>query len=229
MADIAPEVRDAIIKLFNSVTASNPIMNDLLAKQGLTYADAQIYAYQAGKNASNAMVTVLKRTPLPDGKVYYNIAQRTVRPTLEQLYNVVSEYCELTQKQLNTAAGLGLNAIKPELNDDRIAGIVQRLADAEKLDDIIWILKAPVENFARSVVDDSVKANADFHYAAGLKPKIERYSRGKCCKWCANLVGVYDYPLETTEIYRRHENCNCVTEYNPGDGKRQNVWSKRWA
>ena len=27
---------------------------------------------------------------------------------------------------------------------------------------------------------------------------------------------------------RRHENCRCVVEYDPGDGKKQNVYSKKW-
>ncbi|WP_273234754.1 hypothetical protein [Ileibacterium valens] len=33
------------------------------------------------------------------------------------------------------------------------------------------------------------------------------------------------------EVFRRHENCGCTVEYDPGDGskRRQNVWDKSWS
>lgn len=30
------------------------------------------------------------------------------------------------------------------------------------------------------------------------------------------------------DVYRRHERCRCRVEYDPGDGRRQNVWDKKW-
>ena len=29
-------------------------------------------------------------------------------------------------------------------------------------------------------------------------------------------------------MVRRHDNCDCIVEYYPGDGKKQNVWTKEW-
>ena len=85
--------------------------------------------------------------------------------------------------------------------------------------------KAVMQNFTQSVVSDSVKANADFQHKAGLSPKIIRKSDGNCCEWCSKLAGVYDYPCDST-VYKRHNNCNCTVEYNPGTGKVQNVHTK---
>ncbi|MBO4861480.1 MAG: hypothetical protein J5535_01100, partial [Firmicutes bacterium] len=70
--------------------------------------------------------------------------------------------------------------------------------------------------------------NADFHYKTGLSPKIVRTAEAKCCDWCASLEGEYDYPLEDTEVYRRHDNCRCIVEYKPGDGRKQDVHTKQW-
>ena len=49
------------------------------------------------------------------------------------------------------------------------------------------------ENLSMSTVDDTIRANADFHYESGLNPKIVRTSAGRCCEWCSNLAGEYDY------------------------------------
>ncbi|HAP14782.1 MAG TPA: hypothetical protein DCR07_01590, partial [Lactococcus sp.] len=87
----------------------------------------------------------------------------------------------------------------------------------------------PIVNFGQSIVDDSIQKNLDFQYKAGLRPRIIRKAESKACKWCQNLAGIYLYPDDVPDdIFRRHQRCRCSTDFNPGDGKRQDVWSKRW-
>ena len=70
--------------------------------------------------------------------------------------------------------------------------------------------------------------NADFHAKAGLKPKLTRYVNSEHCEWCDKLAGTYDYPVDKI-IYARHENCDCVVEYHPKDGRGiQNSHTKGW-
>lgn len=229
MADIAPELWKRIERLIKSGAAANPVMQRLLKAEKKNYEDAHQYAIQSGKNTARALQTVLKQSALPDGIMYFNIAERTVRPALVMMYEDVADFCGTTQELLNAAAGIGIKAIRPELNDSRIRGIVDRMTEAAEFKAIEWIMNAPVVNFAQSVVDDSVFTNAAFHKEAGMSPKITRSSAGKCCTWCDALVGVYDYPVENEDVYRRHDNCNCTTSYDPGTGRRQDVWNKRWS
>lgn len=151
-----------------------------------------------------------------------------LEPMLNRAYQMNALACEKVQETLNKSAGLHLKAQVPEPNQDRIEGFARRIGSEENYDDVAWILNEPVKTYSRSVVDDSIKANADFHYKAGLSPKIVRTAEAKCCDWCADLAGEYDYPLESTEVYRRHDNCRCVVEYKPGDGRKQNVHTKAW-
>ena len=78
------------------------------------------------------------------------------------------------------------------------------------------------------MVGDTIKANEAFQYQSGLSPKIKRTSSGKCCQWCDEIAGIYDYPAPD-EVYRRHQNCNCLVEYYPGNGLKQNAHTKTWA
>lgn len=101
----------------------------------------------------------------------------------------------------------------------------------KSFDNVSWLLDAVVSTFCMSIVDDSVKANADFQYNAGMSPKIIRTTDGKCCEWCNKLAGVYDYEkVKNTgnEVFRRHRNCGCVVAYDPGDGRIQNAHTKEW-
>ncbi len=59
-------------------------------------------------------------------------------------------------------------------------------------------------------------------------PKVVGRASWHCCEWCSALAGSYRYPDVPKDVYRRHENCNCTVEYDPGSGKTQNIWTKAW-
>lgn len=111
----------------------------------------------------------------------------------------------------------------------RTQGILDRVS-SEKFSGVRWILgDGVITNYMQSFVDDTMKRNAEFQSRAGVSPKIVRKSPTKCCPWCDALVGEYKYPDDVPDdVYRRHDNCNCIVEFYPGDGKKQDVWSKQW-
>ena len=148
---------------------------------------------------------------------------------LGENHKMVSGYSKQIQEILNKDAGVGLKTVIAPINQNRIDGLVNRLSHESSFDDVSWILGAPVVNFSQNVVDNHIKINADFHYKSGLKPKIIRTTTGKCCDWCDKLAGVYFYPKVDKNVFRRHDRCDCTVEYYPGDGKKQDVWSKRWS
>ena len=85
MEDVAPALYKRIQRLYNSAVNSDEKIAALLKKEKRTFFDAEDYAALKGKHAAKAMSTILKPEALPDGKMYFNIAQRTVRPMLEML------------------------------------------------------------------------------------------------------------------------------------------------
>ena len=109
---------------------------------------------------------------------------------------------------------------------DRTQGILNRASDAPKFSGVRWILGDGVlTNYMQSYVDDTMKRNAEFQSRAGVSPKIVRKSPTKCCPWCDALVGEYKYPDDVPDmVYHRHDNCNCIVEFYPGDGRKQSVW-----
>lgn len=113
---------------------------------------------------------------------------------------------------------------------DRTQGILNRASEAEKFSGVRWILgDGVITNYMQSFVDETMKRNAIFQSNAGVSPKIVRRSPGWCCEWCAKLEGTYMYPDRVPDdVYRRHDNCNCIVEFYPADGKKQDVWTKEW-
>lgn len=230
--DIVPSLLKKIRSEFEGARLDSEVLKDLLSKlhhSKASYLDANQYAIEIGEILSKALGASLTNETLPDGKMYYNIAQRVLTDVLGRNHELVSDYAEQVQKNLNSEAKIGLAAQVPELNQDRIDGLVNRLASEESFDDVKWLLDDPIVNFSQSIVDDSIRKNVEFHHKVGLSPKIVRRVVGHPCKWCKSLEGSYNYPEVPKDIYRRHGNCRCTVDYHPGNGKKQNVHTKRWA
>ncbi|WP_240153201.1 hypothetical protein [Streptococcus sp. 1449] len=230
--DIVPSLLKKIKSEFEGARLDSEVLKDLLSKlqhSKASYLDANQYAIEIGEILSKALGASLTNETLPDGKMYYNIAQRVLTDVLGRNHELVSDYTEQVQKNLNSEAKIGLAAQVPELNQDKIDGLVNRLASEESFDDVKWLLDDPIVNFSQSIVDDSIRKNVEFHHKVGLSPKIVRRVVGHPCKWCKSLEGSYNYPEVPKDIYIRHGNCRCTVDYHPGNGKKQNVHTKRWA
>ena len=233
MDDISIGLLKGIKKSFSSGVEDSKTINDLLKKlddKKADYEDAQKYAIEVGELLSKSFEENIDSASLPNGKMYYNIAKKIVDPELKEGFEKVSDYSTKVQKILNEDAKIGLKVQKPVYNQARSNGIVRRLADAESYDDVSWILKDPVVNFHQSVVDDTIRVNAEAHYKVGMHPKITRKVAGKACDWCMNLAGTYEYPDDVPdEVYHRHRDCRCIVTYDPGNGKTvQDVHTKKW-
>lgn len=187
-----------------------------------TYQDAWDYANRVGRATSTAMTEQIDAL-ISDGIDGYE----TIMEALYEGYDTSAVYAAAVQTIQNKRAGLGIKGQQADFDRDRASGIAHLGSNAEDAASAARYLGTPVEHFTENVVGDTIKANETFQYQSGLNPKIKRTSSGKCCQWCDEIAGVYDYPAPD-EVYRRHQNCNCLVEYYPGNGLKQNVHSKRW-
>lgn len=231
--DIVPELLNRIQDDFERNMKTNVSVVDSLKslKTGkVGYLNANEYSIGVGDALSNALLENVTVDILPDGKMYYNIADRVLNETMGKAHGMISDYSTNVQSVLNKKAKLGIKGLKAPLNQDRIDGIVNKIALSDTFDNVSWLMNEPIKNFCQSIVDDTIKVNVEHHYKLGLRPKIKRVSTGHCCDWCDNIQGSYEYPDNVPDdIYRRHRYCRCTVDYYPGDGKKQNVHSKRWS
>lgn len=233
MQELSKELYQKIKDTYESEIKNSSKIKTLLNKmnrENANYQDAMDFSIEIGKCLEKSFSKNISASILPDERMQYKLAKEIIEPILKENYSNIAKQCMNVQAALNKAANIGLKAIKPGYKKDKTEGIINYVS-SNKYDKIEKSFIDSLSTNSKSIVDDSVRENADFHYKSGLSPKIVRRSNGKCCKWCQEQVGVYDYKEvknKGNDVFRRHANCNCIVTYDPGDGsKAQNVWNKK--
>lgn len=217
MDDIAPKLIENVNKDFErnlSEDKAAAALNEKLAAGQARYEDAYNYAESVGNARAKAFESQISSDVLPEGKMHYNIASRLMNDSLTTDHEMIAEYAAGVQKEYNKEAGINLKALKADVNEDRIDGFVERLSSEPVYDDVSWLLNEPVITHARSVVDDTIKKNAEFQGKAGIQAKVTRNAVSDCCSWCLDIAGDYIYPAVPREVFQRHDNCRCMVDYN---------------
>ena len=159
---------------------------------------------------------------LPDGKMYWNIANKVVKEPLENNYKLAVEASMKAVEAQNKAKDIGQKVVRSKLAADRLKGLIDKVSDAEKFDDVAFALDSPVVTFTAKACDDVVQANADFRSEAGLSVKVVRSISGRdTCDWCKCVAGSYDYSKvkKGHDVWRRHADCDCLIEFVSDKGR----------
>lgn len=233
--DIAPELLKKVQEDYRKRCENDKELAriEALAESGKANGkDTDAYAVRAGELLAAALHDNVSGDVLPDGKMYFNIANRVLPPVLRDNYELVAGMSTRIQQVLNDNAGLHMKALRPDLNEDRVKGLVNLAASADQYEDKRKELEADVVSFSQRISADGFHKNAEFQYTSGFTPKIRREAESGCCEWCQALEGTYDYAdVRDTgnDVWRRHRGCRCIVEYDPGDGRRQNAHAKTWS
>lgn len=232
MVDIVPELLDKIKYSFTDKLNRNQKVKSIQTKidnSTATYVDAQSYSIAISELLAQSFKENITSDLLPDGKMYYNIAERILNDTLGNNHKLISDITLQIQESLNNRAGIGLKSVNVPVDTHRIKSMINKVSSADKYDDVMWMLNEPVVTFSQNIVDDILKANIEFQGKSGMKPTVTRVVHGHTpCDWCLGLAGKYIYPDVPTDVYHRHDRCKCTVSYDPGDNSKQDVWTKDW-
>lgn len=138
--DVLPELLQAVQSDFESSYGKSEVVRkafEALKAKKATYLTVNDFAIEIGEILSKALKSSVRADKLPDGKMYYNIAKRLLEETLGRNYELMSQYASDVQGQLNKKANIHLKTQVPELNQDRIDGIVNRISSEQAFDDTI--------------------------------------------------------------------------------------------
>lgn len=139
MEDIAPKLYEKIYKSYTAKTKRNMDIRSFNVKRSKGDAepeDVSLYARALGECASAALIENIKKDELPDGKLYWNIAERTIKPLIEEVHKSVNEVAAEIQKKIDEARNIHINPVRAEFPEERIRallnGLIMALEEAEE-------------------------------------------------------------------------------------------------
>ena len=186
--------------------------------------------YKVARILGRSLKTAYADTLSGDIDLNEEIAEAVIRPTLTKSHKTIADASQLAQDAINKRLKVGLKSVRPELNEDRLSGIIDRAVKDNDTDhdQMIRTLCANAENFCMKTSDDAVMANAKAHFNAGMTPVIVRKTYNPdACPYCRSLAGTYKYPVLDDDVYKRHRNCFCSVTFSEDGGRTvQDVWTK---
>lgn len=157
-----------------------------------------------------------------------------VSKLLHDCYNDINGVCSDVQLSIDEAMGLHLKPQKANYPAERVQQFSHSLIDPTVKDSVIKRrARAGSETITKSFHDDFIQKNAKFRTDAGLKCYIIRIGT-KCCDWCTEVAGKYEFGDQPDGIFRRHDNCDCTIIYDGqvfrgkqgADGRRSRSWEE---
>ena len=149
-------------------------------------------------------------------------------------YDFTNETLEAVQEALDASQGISLTPQLAAFPAERVQQLAHSLLDPTVALDVIQRrADKPAATVAKSFHDDNMNKNAALRAKLGMKPTITRYGTG-CCAWCSAVAGKYRFGEQPDDIFRRHDNCDCVVIYDnqvlrgarTADGGRSKTWEE---
>lgn len=212
--DVSQAILKAIAKDFKSDYSKSKEVARLLKKietGKATHEESYQFALKVSDLLNKAINRNMTGQTLPNGKLYYHIAEEVLAPVLNNNHALVTNYAKDVQTILNKKDDIPIKGRVAKINADRVEGICSEYSRADTFEATKDELNASIENYTLSSVDDTIRENAQLLNNLGYHEVVERVSDVGACKWCRSLEGVYDYsPSMDDTVFKRHKRCRCT-------------------
>ena len=214
--DVSSSILEAVAKDFRKKYQSSKAVNNLILKieKGTaSHTDSYRFAQKVSDFLNYAIKNNMTGSTLPNGKLYYHIAESVLTPLLKNNHALITNYAKDVQSMMNKKDDIPFKGRTAKCNLDRIEGICSEYSRSDLFDETQQELADTIENYSLSSVDDTIKENARFLNNIGYYEVVERRADNGTCKWCRSLEGTYDYsPNMDNTVFKRHKRCRCTIE-----------------
>lgn len=129
-ADIVPELYQDIQRDFVAAVDRNSRIQRFLKnleKEEATSEEVSLYAAELGNCAAEALVNNLTEERLPDGRIYWNILERTLEPLLKDILEKVNKAAVKVQKREDEKVGIGIQPMEADYPVYRVRDLMDKL------------------------------------------------------------------------------------------------------
>ena len=133
MVDIGTELQKNIEKDFNERVAIDAIIRGIIRKidnDRANQADIPILCRRLGGIATDVLTRNIKHQGLPNETMYWNIAEKSIKPLMIKIHDIVNETAELMLENDYKTKGVGIKVVKPAFPEERIDSLINNFVKA---------------------------------------------------------------------------------------------------
>ena len=216
--DIAPALLKEVERQFrqNLTKKGVNLKKDIQRARDGTLTNVHSFSNKVGDALAEAFGTITAEE-IPEGTMFFNIADRVMRPPIREAYSMVSDVADEVQNVANKKAGIGLKAVRPPIEEDRVKGLIDAVTSGE-FAQTEHFLDYPVQCLVDHFADHHMEKNAEFLENTGIYTEVIRRASANCCEWCSERAGTYDgyRDAQENEAFARHDGCRCSVEIRSG-------------
>lgn len=216
--DIAPALLKEVERRFrqNLKKKGVDLKKDIQRARDGTLKNLHSFSNKVGDALAEAFGSITAEE-LPDGTMFFNIADRVMRPPIKEAYTMVSDVGDEIQTVANKKAGIGLKSIRPPIEEDRVKGLIDAVTSGE-FSGTAHYLDYPVQCLVDHFADNHMAKNAEFLDESGIYTYVIRTAEANCCDWCSERAGTYESyrDAQDNEAFARHDGCRCTLEIRSG-------------
>lgn len=219
-----------LVEVLRSKSAHDPALRALMKSIDsgkANFRDTAQYSIRYSHQLGNILSENVLDIP-PD--VRETAAEELLKYGYDDMNTILAE----VQKSLDEQTGIHIRPQKADFPSERVQQFAHSLIDPTVEDSVIKRrARSGSETITKSFHDSFIKKNAQFRNDAGLKCYITREG-SNCCKWCSEVAGRYEFGSQPSDIFRRHDNCDCTIDYDGqklrgklnADGSRSKTWEE---
>ena len=98
-----------------------------LGKKTAVISEVFQYATRLGRAAASAFTGTLTRDALPNGRLYWNIVERTLLPLMQEVHRLVLDAAVAVTEVEDEQNGIRLKPIRPAFPEERMHGLMDAL------------------------------------------------------------------------------------------------------
>ncbi len=139
--DVVPALWAQIEDTFKNKVKVDPLIKSIARKteaETATLRDVYTYASELSQTAVNTLIICLSADNLPDGKLYWNIAERTIVPLYRIVHEMIIDLAVEVTKAEDKKQSIGLKPIRTKFNEERIRTIINVIVNESSEDDEIY-------------------------------------------------------------------------------------------
>lgn len=211
----------------------HPLLEKLRAGKG-TQRDMAKVCDIFGDSLQTAMKTTLHVDEFSPA-VMREMADKTIKPCLKQLADVVNEEAMRELRYEDKKYGINIG-IRKASSEKRIEEVANKVAAVDTEERLAGIIDTDVKVAPRKFYDDFQKSNAELREELGYDQIIIRtyddvglHGKHEPCLFCIQREGTYDYAgASDAGVFQRHPGCGCHIEMITNKNTRltQTQWNR---